>query len=188
MKNEHSTLRAHFFPFFSLKKIFYMVLKCRTGFLKSRHFSRHLYQAIILVKILFFRYGHYGHFGQKCLLSIFPIAQKTIRTWHKISFYIKILFLCTISTFGCSNQIRDFFRKSNHPCEYILHNSADILVEKSYLAEYIFRSIFLWNVKSWIKFPINCFHQKKCLRSFIYTGLFYNLSDQEKSSNSNNNQ
>ena len=49
-------------------KIFYMGLKCRTGFLKSRRFSRHLYRAIILVQILFFWYGHYGHFGQKCRL------------------------------------------------------------------------------------------------------------------------
>ena len=45
-----------------------MGLKCRTGFLKSIRFSRHLYRAIILVKILFFRYGQYGHFGQKCRL------------------------------------------------------------------------------------------------------------------------
>ena len=42
-----------------------MGLKCRTGFLKSIRFSRHLYRAIILIKTLFFQHGHYGHFGQK---------------------------------------------------------------------------------------------------------------------------
>ena len=40
---------CQFFAFFSLNKIFYMSLKCRTTFLKSRRFFRHPYQAIICI-------------------------------------------------------------------------------------------------------------------------------------------
>ena len=47
--------------------------------------------------------------------NLFPKLLKKLRTWHEISFYKKILFLCITSTFGPSNQIHELFWKSNHP-------------------------------------------------------------------------